>query len=151
MRHTMLAIAATAALALTGCSSDGGDAGAGAGTDTAEESSGETDDGDSGGDDTAGGDAAAGGELTFTGTDAVAWESSEKSTAPGSTEITVSCGEAVPHGIAIEGVQGGGELAACDPGGSGSATVELEAGEYTFFCTVPGHREQGMEGTLTVG
>jgi len=38
-----------------------------------------------------------------------------------------------------------------DPGASGSLTfTATEAGEYTFYCTVAGHREAGMEGTLTV-
>lgn len=34
-----------------------------------------------------------------------------------------------------------------------SNTIEFTpaaAGQYTFYCTVPGHREAGMEGTLTV-
>lgn len=97
-----------------------------------------------------GGDGAAGGSLTFVGTDDIAWTETSKSTAPGPTEVTIECGEGVNHGLAIEGVRGGEELTACEPGGTGSATIELAAGDYTFFCTVPGHRDAGMEGTLTV-
>jgi plastocyanin len=96
-------------------------------------------------------DSGAGGSLTFVGTDDVAWAETSTSVAPGTVEVTIECGEGVNHTVAIEGVQGGEELAACDPGGTGSATVELEAGDATYFCTVPGHRDAGMEGTLTVG
>ncbi len=35
-------------------------------------------------------------------------------------------------------------------GGSKSVTLTLKPGKYTFYCTVPGHRQAGMEGTLTV-
>lgn len=40
-----------------------------------------------------------------------------------------------------------------DPGGSDSLTFTVPddaSGEVTFYCTVPGHREQGMEGTFSV-
>jgi plastocyanin len=31
-----------------------------------------------------------------------------------------------------------------------SLTLNLKAGTYTFYCSVPGHRQAGMQGTLTV-
>jgi plastocyanin len=35
-------------------------------------------------------------------------------------------------------------------GGSKSLTLNLKPGTYSFYCSVPGHRAAGMEGTLTV-
>ena len=55
-----------------------------------------------------------------------------------------------PHNIAVEGggVDEEGEVV------NGRRHVEVEVdlkpGEYTFYCSVPGHREGGMEGKLTV-
>jgi plastocyanin len=33
---------------------------------------------------------------------------------------------------------------------SATLTLKLAAGKYVYFCSVPGHRQAGMEGTLTV-
>ena len=35
-------------------------------------------------------------------------------------------------------------------GGSKALTLKLKPGIYKFYCSVPGHRTAGMEGTLTV-
>jgi plastocyanin len=35
-------------------------------------------------------------------------------------------------------------------GGSTSATLNLKPGTYTYFCSVDGHEQAGMKGTLTV-
>jgi plastocyanin len=57
----------------------------------------------------------------------------------------------VPHDVAIE--DSGGETIGKTEvlaEGSDSTSVSLKAGEYKFYCSVPGHRQAGMEGTLTV-
>jgi plastocyanin len=35
-------------------------------------------------------------------------------------------------------------------GNSDELKVDLKSGEYTIYCDIPGHREGGMEGTITV-
>jgi uncharacterized cupredoxin-like copper-binding protein len=35
-------------------------------------------------------------------------------------------------------------------GGTKALTVKLKPGKYVFYCSVPGHRQGGMQGTLTV-
>jgi uncharacterized cupredoxin-like copper-binding protein len=36
------------------------------------------------------------------------------------------------------------------PKGTATTSFNLKPGTYTFFCQVPGHRQAGMQGTLTV-
>ncbi len=74
-------------------------------------------------------------------------------------EFTASAGEltigyvndgSIRHTLVIEGVDAWETLTVSSNGDTASGSVELEAGEYTLFCDVPGHRGAGMEGTLTV-
>lgn len=56
----------------------------------------------------------------------------------------------IPHDLSIE--KDGELVDQTDTITSSKAdlTVDLEPGEYTFYCSVPGHRPGGMEGKLTV-
>jgi plastocyanin len=68
----------------------------------------------------------------------------------GEVRVTSENPQSVPHDIAVEGngVNEKGEVV--QGGGTSEFSANLQPGEYTFFCSVPGHREGGMEGTLTV-
>ena len=59
-------------------------------------------------------------------------------------------GNNLPHDVALEGsgVNETGEVV--QPGGTSEVTATLKPGKYTFFCSVGSHRQNGMEGTLTV-
>lgn len=68
----------------------------------------------------------------------------------GKLTIDFSNASPVEHDVAIAL---GSTVAGQTPiftGGSKTLTVTLKPGTYTFYCTVPGHRAAGMEGTLTV-
>jgi plastocyanin len=75
----------------------------------------------------------------------------KKATAPaGKLEIDSKNASSTPHDIAIEGngVKENGKTVS--GGGVSTISVDLKSGTYTYFCTLPGHRAGGMEGTLTV-
>jgi plastocyanin len=73
-------------------------------------------------------------------------------TKAGSLTITYSNPSPVPHSLAVENADGDvlGETQIFTGGEQEVTLNDLTAGEYVFFCTVPGHREAGMEGDLTV-
>jgi plastocyanin len=76
---------------------------------------------------------------------------SKQATAPaGQLEIDSKNDANIPHDIALEGngVNEKGEEVAS--GGTSKISVDLKPGTYTYYCTLPGHREGGMEGKLTV-
>jgi plastocyanin len=68
----------------------------------------------------------------------------------GPVTITMANMSPVEHNVTI--AQGSTVLGATPTfqGGSRSLTLKLKPGTYTFYCSVPGHRQAGMEGTLTV-
>jgi uncharacterized cupredoxin-like copper-binding protein len=56
----------------------------------------------------------------------------------------------VPHNIAIEGEGVDEKGPVVQDGGVSKISFEARAGTYTYYCSVPGHREGGMLGKLTV-
>ncbi|MFQ6013270.1 MAG: copper-containing nitrite reductase [Thermoplasmata archaeon] len=65
--------------------------------------------------------------------------------------ITVTNGESLEHDLAVEGYDVQTQRL-MGSGLSDSITfVADEAGSFAYYCTVPGHRELGMEGLLIVG
>lgn len=71
--------------------------------------------------------------------------------AAGAVKIAYANPSPVSHNVAIED-EAGQLLAESSTVANEDteASAELVPGEYVFFCTIPGHREGGMEGVLTV-
>lgn len=84
-----------------------------------------------------------GGQIAYTETSATA--------TAGEVKVEFKNPQPLTHDVAIEDSSGKtiGKTELIEEG-STSTTVDLKPGTYTFYCTVPGHREAGMEGKLTV-
>jgi uncharacterized cupredoxin-like copper-binding protein len=80
----------------------------------------------------------------------LAYTSKQLSAKAGKVTIDFSNSSPVEHDVAI--AQGSAVVGQTPvfTGGSKTLTVTLKPGKYSFYCTVPGHRAAGMEGTLTV-
>lgn len=81
----------------------------------------------------------------------LAYTTDEATGKAGKVTVNFTNQSAVPHDVAIED-EAGETIAETETlaEGTDSTTANLKPGTYKFFCTVPGHRQAGMEGTLTV-
>jgi uncharacterized cupredoxin-like copper-binding protein len=68
----------------------------------------------------------------------------------GTVTVSMSNPSTFPHGIAVEGNGVDKDGKVVQQGGTSTLTVKLKPGKYTYYCPVPGHRQAGMQGTLTV-
>jgi plastocyanin len=131
-----LAVLTVALAALTGCSG-GEETGTTATASTAAPSSSATE--------------AAEGE-TVTATEGEMFiELSEDSFSAGSYTFEVVNEGSGTHDFVVE--RDGNDVAGTEnigPGASTTLTVDLEPGEYVFYCSVANHRAMGMEVTVTV-
>lgn len=148
-----LAALALASFALAACGGDDDESSTteptAAETTTSEETTTETDSGGSGG-----GSEATGGGGTVeieASPDELAFTTGDVEAAAGEVTIAFDNPADIGHDVRIEDSSGadigGTEVVTAD---STTATVELEAGEYTYFCSIPGHAPAGMEGALSV-
>jgi plastocyanin len=80
----------------------------------------------------------------------LSYNTKQLSAKAGPVTITMANMSPVEHNVTI--AQGSTVLGATPTfqGGSRSLSLKLKPGTYTFYCSVPGHRQAGMEGTLTV-
>jgi plastocyanin len=79
------------------------------------------------------------GQLAFTTT---------RASAPaGDLKVEMPNKSNTPHDIVIDG-KGKGKVV--QGGGTSEFEASFDGGSYTYYCSVPGHRQAGMQGKLTV-
>ena len=68
----------------------------------------------------------------------------------GKVTIVMKNPSPLSHNVSIQGngVNQMGQTVATN--GTSTVSATLKPGKYTFYCSVPGHRQAGMFGTLTV-
>ena len=105
-----------------------------------------------GGDDDASGTSGDGPAPTEGAVTAVAeniqWAEDSYSAAAGEVTIVLENADSVRHTLVIDGVSEDDFKLEAGGDESDEGTIELEAGDYEFFCDVPGH--SSMRATLTV-
>jgi uncharacterized cupredoxin-like copper-binding protein len=81
---------------------------------------------------------------------ALAFVAAKANAAAGMVRLVMDNEASVEHNIAVKdgGVDEKGPVVG--QGGTSEVSAQLQPGKYTFYCSVPGHEEGGMTGTLTV-
>jgi len=92
-----------------------------------------------------------GGAIEISGTDFEFSPASVEVDEAGEVTLRLVNDGGMPHALEVEGEGVDEATDEIGPGETAELTVELEAGEYVLYCPVGNHRDQGMEGTLTVG
>jgi plastocyanin len=77
----------------------------------------------------------------------LAFATKQASAPPGKLTVEMPNKSGTPHDIVIDGK---GHGAVVQNGGVSKFSASFSAGSYTYYCSVPGHRQAGMEGKLTV-
>jgi plastocyanin len=95
-----------------------------------------------------GGGGGGGGAADFVAVD-IEYKQAPDELPAGTVNATLTNEGSIEHNVVIEEL-GDEMILEAAPGQSDSAEVEFEAGEFTYYCSVPGHRAAGMEGTMTV-
>lgn len=82
----------------------------------------------------------------------LAYTTTEASAKAGNVTIDFTNPQPVGHDVAVEdpGDKDIGKTEIITESSESVTLKDLKPGKYTFYCSVPGHREAGMEGTLTV-
>lgn len=146
---TLLVLMLALPLALAACGDDDGDGGS-ATTATGGPAETTTDTGGDGDGAAAGGAAGKSVTITAAADGSLAYDEESVTAKAGEIEINFDNPSDVIHDVVIE--DGGTDVGGTDrvTNGSTSVKVDLEPGEYVFYCSLTGHRTAGMEGTLIV-
>ena len=81
---------------------------------------------------------------------ALKFDKTSLSTKPGKVTVVLDNPSDVPHAIEVEGKGVEEEGKTVGKGGVSKVTVDVKPGDYEYYCPVDGHKQAGMEGTLTV-
>ena len=80
----------------------------------------------------------------------LAYQFADATATAGQVKIESKNDQPIAHDIAVEGNGVNAKGPVVQSGGTSQFSTDLKPGTYTFYCSVPGHREGGMEGKLTV-